>query len=87
MKFLCDGRRVVTAGMVEGRSGLCWFLAHLPQLRVWGPSMGCGMSRSSGLLKPGNHCWECRPSGYELVVGGQQDGTEWAHSGLCDVIL
>lgn len=28
-----------------------------------------------------------RPSGYEVVVGEQQAGTGWAHSGLGHVIL
>lgn len=38
-------------------------------------SMGCGMSRILGNPEAWQRAGESRISGYEVVVGGQQDGT------------
>lgn len=50
-------------------------------------SMGCGMSRILGNPEAQDVAEEFRLSGYEVVVGGQQNGTRCTHSGLSDVIL
>lgn len=58
-------------------------LAPGPSALGWGVSQILGNPDVTPVIPAG----ECRPSGSEVVLGRQQDGTGWACSGLGDVIL